>query len=232
MKARHRLPRNNIRTDRGSRTRKWLLTVILLVLIKIGYFFSLIGEQDNFSIYEIFSADVSAQEDKGKTDEKSGSEGRSATDNETKKWEVDSDFEWNYELVRAFKEREAEIRIKEDFIKKEEERLNTLKREIENRIQVLSGTEKRIADLVEKKKAVEDEKMRKLAKVFEATPPEQAGPLMSKLDVDIAAQLLLMMSGRKAGKIWGFVEPDKAVKISKELARLKPDFDMNNMSAE
>jgi flagellar motility protein MotE (MotC chaperone) len=226
------LPRNNIRVDRYSRIRKWLLPVILLVLIKIGYFFSFFGEQNNFSIYELFSADVSAEEDKEKTDKKAGSGSRSATDNETKRWEVEDDLRWNYDLVKALKERETEIRIKEDFIKKEEERLNAIRREIENRIQVLSETQKRIADLVEKKKAIEDEKMRKLAKVFEATPPEQAGPLMSMLDVDIAAQLLLMMTGRKAGRIWGFVEPDKAVKISKELARLKPDFDLDKISGK
>ena len=230
MKARHRLPRNNTGVDRGSKVRKCLLAVILLFLIKIMLFFSLNGEQDNFSVREIFNADVSAEQESEKKDEKAGPGGKS--DNETKKSDVDDDLTWNYDLVNALKERETGIRIKEDFIKKEEERLDSLRREIENRLKVLIKTEKRIADLVEQKKAIEDEKMLKLAKVFEATPPEQAGPLLSRLDVDIAALLILKMSGRKAGKIWGFVDPDKAVNISKELARIKPDFDMNKISGK
>ena len=232
MKARHRLTKRDIRGDGYSRTRKWLLAVILLVLIKTVLLFSFIGKDDNYSVYEIFSPDVSAQEESGKTDEKASPSGKAAADNDTKKWAIDSGSGWNYELVNALREREAEIRIKEDFIRKEEERLAEMRREIEERIGVLAETEKRIASLVEKKKEVENEKMLKLAKVFEATPAEQAGPLLSMLDVEIAAKLILKMSGRKAGKIWGFVQPDKAVKISKELARLKPDFDMNKISNE
>jgi hypothetical protein len=41
-----------------------------------------------------------------------------------------------------------------------------------------------------------------------------------------------MMQGRKAGRIWGFVDPDKAVLISKELARLKPDLDLDKISGK
>ena len=37
------------------------------------------------------------------------------------------------------------------------------------------------------------------------------------------------MAGRKAGRIWGYVEPDRAVKISEELARLDPSIDMEKI---
>jgi flagellar motility protein MotE (MotC chaperone) len=68
---------------------------------------------------------------------------------------------------------------------------------------------------------LEKEELAKLAKVFEATPPEQAGPMFSKLEVGLAAKILFRMKGRQAGKIWGYVDPDQAVEISKELAKLK-----------
>jgi flagellar motility protein MotE (MotC chaperone) len=45
--------------------------------------------------------------------------------------------------------------------------------------------------------------------------------MFNKLDVDLAAKILVKMKGRNAGKIWGYVNPEQAVKISKELANLK-----------
>lgn len=232
MKARHRLPQKPLRINLNNRITKWLLPIIILVLIKVIYLFSLTTEQDNFTVSEIFSDDVSAKEENEKQDEKTDPMSQLSTDNQTKGWDVEADFEWNIELIQGIKTREAAIRLKEDEIKREEERLQTLKADLEDRIELLSQIEKRITVLIETKKAVEDEKMRKLAKVFESTPPEQAGPLMSKLDVDIAAQLILKMQGRKAGRIWGYVEPDRAVQISKELARLDPNIDMNKISGK
>ncbi|MEI6125599.1 MAG: hypothetical protein WCQ99_03510, partial [Pseudomonadota bacterium] len=108
--------------------------------------------------------------------------------------------------------------------------IKELKLELEKKIDTLALLEKKIADLVATKKTIEDEKLQKLAKVFEETPAEQAGPLMSKLDVDIAAQLLMKMTGRKAGKIWGFVDPARAVEISKAIAKINPNIDLNKIA--
>jgi len=117
------------------------------------------------------------------------------------------------------KKKEAET--KEQELRQREERLNQLKAEIEERLTTLAQMEKKIEQLIALKEAEEDKELIKLAKVFEATPPEQAGPMFNKLDVDIAVKILLRMKGKNAGKIWGFVDPDKAVIISKELAKLK-----------
>ena len=117
------------------------------------------------------------------------------------------------------KKKEAET--KEQELRQREERLNQLKAEIEERLTTLAQMEKKIEQLIALKEAEEDKELIKLAKVFEATPPEQAGPMFNKLDVDIAVKILLRMKGKNAGKVWGFVDPDKAVIISKELAKLK-----------
>ena len=81
--------------------------------------------------------------------------------------------------------------------------------------------EKKIEQLIVLKETEEAKDLIKLAKVFEATPAEQAGPMFNKLDVKIAAKILVRMQGRKAGKIWGYVDPDRAAKISRELSKLK-----------
>ena len=133
------------------------------------------------------------------------------------------DYSWKYELVRALRERDTVLAQREALLRDEERRVREIKQEIEVRIEKLQQLQNEIAALINQQQTAENEKMKKLAKVFEETPPEQAGPLLSRLDVDIAAQLLLKMNGRKAGRIWGYVDPGQAVKISKELARLQPD---------
>lgn len=123
--------------------------------------------------------------------------------------------------LTLLEKKRKELKSKEEELTQKEERLHLLKTEIEERLEELAQMEKKIEQLITLKETEEAKDLTKLAKVFEATPPEQAGPMFNKLDVEIAAKILVRMKGRNAGKIWGFVNPDQAVRISEELAKLK-----------
>ena len=125
------------------------------------------------------------------------------------------------EIFKFIEKRNSDLKKKEETLQKKEDRLNILKEGIEQRLADLTALEARLEKVIEIKKDVEDKIYKKLAKVYQSTPPEQAGLLLSKLDVKIAAQILIRMDGRKAGKIWGFVDPKKTNEISKELTKLK-----------
>lgn len=206
-----------------------LLPVIFLVLFKILFLF--ISSENSFVDDPgllLTTADVSAQE---KTEEPS------ENNTESEKAEVESSAgtkpagtdefsfgKWGPDFINDLKLREDEIKRKKDTLELQDQNLKKLKNQIEERIEQLVKIEKNISVLIAQKEQVESEKMKKLAKVFESTPPEQAGILMSKLDVDIAADLLIKMNGRKAGKIWGYVNPDRAVLISNRFAEINPSF--------
>lgn len=212
-----------------DRLRPWLILVLVLVLLKIVYALSMLNSGAlNTRLQNLFGADVAAKEEQ--REESSGEQGRAQTDNASSASQPQANERWSIELAAALKQRERDLTQRQDALRREEERLNDLKREIEAKIQTLAELEKKVSDLISAKKGIEEEKLMKLAKVFEETPPEQAGPLLSKLDVDIAAELLLKMTGRKAGKIWGYVDPVRAVAISKALARINPNIDMNKLS--
>jgi flagellar motility protein MotE (MotC chaperone) len=133
--------------------------------------------------------------------------------------------------MKMLEMRELEMKKREEALRLEEERLNALKRDIVEKLNRLQqANEKLEAFLLEKTKLIEqkekkqlqeEERIKQLARIFESTPPEQAGNLLGKLETRTAAKILLQMNGRKAGKIWGFVKPDRAVKISKELSKMK-----------
>ena len=118
-----------------------------------------------------------------------------------------------------------ELESRERKLKQEEDRLNQLKTEIENILEGLTereaGIDKSIKELITLRETLEEQELKKLAQVFESTPPEQAGPMFDKFDVKLAAKILFRMKGRYAGKIWGFVDPDQAVRISEELSTMK-----------
>ena len=135
------------------------------------------------------------------------------------------DGEQDLESLSLLNKRRKELDQREEKLKQEEERLNQLKSEIYKSLEGLTekevGIDKRIKDLVTLKENLEEAELKKLAQVFEATPPEQAGPMFDKLDVKLAAKILFRMKGRYAGKIWGYVDPDQAVAIRNELSTME-----------
>ena len=135
------------------------------------------------------------------------------------------DGEMEPESLSLLNKKRKELDQREKALKQEEERLNQLKTDIASTLEGLTereaGIDKRIKDLITLKETMEEAELKKLAQVFEATPPEQAGPMFDKLDVRLAAKILFRMKGRYAGKIWGYVDPDQAVRISNELSTME-----------
>ncbi len=90
-------------------------------------------------------------------------------------------------------------------IRKEREALEILKKEIE-----------------ESKKKVQEERYKKLAKVFEKMDPELAGEKFSKMEnPEDAAYILYNMSEKKAANILNNTDPVMVNKIVKILTNLK-----------
>jgi len=231
VKAKHRLTKSTKPAAGNDHVRKWLILALVLILVKILYALSALNSGTvNNSLENMFNADVAAREEAQEEPSKETADKTSPADNATTDTGTQSYEPWSIDLVNSLKKRERDLNLKQNALRQEEERLNDLKRNLEDRIQTLLQLEKKIGDLLATKKGVEEEKLMKLAKVFEETPPEQAGPLLSKLDTDIAAELLLKMTGRKAGKIWGYVDPGRAVEISKAVARINPNIDLNKLS--
>ena len=122
------------------------------------------------------------------------------------------------DFIESLKIKEEKFNLKNNELDLKEENLKSVKRDIESKLQELSLLKAEVEVMVDKQRAESDGKVTKLAKVYEAAPAEQAGALLSKLDTDIAAKILLKMNSRKAGAAWGFVEPSRAALISKKLA--------------
>jgi flagellar motility protein MotE (MotC chaperone) len=104
-------------------------------------------------------------------------------------------------------------------LKSEEKRLNSLKDEILSKFVELRIVEEKLSGFLEQIKEIRDERYKNLAKVYESTPPAKASAMLEKLDKKIAAAIIMNMRTKKAGAIWGYVDPQKGVEITKEITK-------------
>ncbi len=122
-------------------------------------------------------------------------------------------------LETALQTKLQQIEQREAFLKAEEQRLLTLKRELTEKIDALRTLQQQISTAMETYKAEESKKFKDLARVYEAMPPAKAGAMLETLDVQTAAGITMNMKRDKAGSIWGYLTPKKAVDITKEITR-------------
>jgi flagellar protein FlbB len=120
-------------------------------------------------------------------------------------------------LAASLTDREKQLDSRESAIKEEEKKLQTLKSEIIAKIDTLKGLEDKLSGMLDAVKAVEDKRLKDLATVFEATTPTQAGAMLEKMDKKLAAGIIMNMKSKKAGAIWGHIEPNRAAEIAKEI---------------
>ena len=115
-------------------------------------------------------------------------------------------------MMEEVKRREQDLVQREESLRQKEEKLRALEKEIVERIKALKELEK-------KRTKEEEDKINQLAKVFESSAPEEAANLLSNLPPEIGAEVLSRMNARKAGRLWGYVDPEKATEISKILSK-------------
>jgi len=120
-------------------------------------------------------------------------------------------------LLNALQNRQQELDERENSIRTEEVKLLSLKKEITEKIDVLLNLEQKLNTAIEADKEAEAKRYKDLARVYEATPPAKAGATLEKLDLKTAAGITMHMKRDKAGAIWGFLSPQKAVEITKEI---------------
>ena len=109
--------------------------------------------------------------------------------------------------------------MRESSLKAEEEKMLALKKEIMEKIDALKSLETQLSSKLDMEKTNDTKRLKELAKVYEATPPQKAAAMLEKLEVKTAAGITINMKRERAGLIWGYLTPQKAVAITNEITR-------------
>ncbi|MDO8427534.1 MAG: hypothetical protein Q7T24_08470 [Deltaproteobacteria bacterium] len=125
-------------------------------------------------------------------------------------------------LIESVGRRQKDLDSREEELKIKEERIAAIRGDVEARIAELKRLHSSIEAFVKKIDEVNDERVKRLVKIYEYMSPEEAAARIEKLDQGTAVMILASVSEKKAAKILGFVDVEKSVKLSKAL-RIKED---------
>jgi flagellar motility protein MotE (MotC chaperone) len=121
-------------------------------------------------------------------------------------------------FMSTLADRGRQLENREHGVKFEEKKINLLRNEIVARIEVIRGREEKMASPQQSAGSEDNTRFKELAKAYEATPPDKVGALLNKMDSKTAAGIIMQMNVKKAGAVWGQLNPEKAVEITKAIA--------------
>ena len=122
-------------------------------------------------------------------------------------------------LMVSLENRRRQLEDRENFAKLEEKRLNSLKKEIVTKMEIFQGRKEKTTVPQESGKE-ENKRIKELAKEYDATPPDKVATLFNKLDNRTAAGIIMQMKNKKAGAVWEYLNPEKAVEIAKTITNM------------
>jgi flagellar export protein FliJ len=127
-------------------------------------------------------------------------------------------------LVKFVKEKKQELIMKERILKKEEQRLQIMREDIDKKIEKYNKILNQIEDVLNKIKDANNERIKKIAKTYETMPPEDAVEKLSALNEKTAINILSEMKSKKVSSIIAMMDTKKAVFITESLANIGKQF--------
>lgn len=123
------------------------------------------------------------------------------------------------QVQRSLAEREAKLREREKALDEQEQRLSAIKQEIIQSLELMKALQREIEEKGRKLDEQQEKRIKELSKIFESAPPEKAGSIIAQTDLLTAAEIIMRIDKRKAGRIWGYVDPKLAAKITQHIAQ-------------
>jgi flagellar motility protein MotE (MotC chaperone) len=123
------------------------------------------------------------------------------------------------DLMSLLQKKQKELDARESAIRVEEEKIQALKKDIMQKIDQLTALDNQLTLKLDAENSNDAKRLKDLAKVYEATPPQKAAAMLEKLETKTAAGITINMKRERAGLIWGFLNPQKAVEITREITK-------------
>ena len=123
------------------------------------------------------------------------------------------------DLAQALAAKKSELDSRENALRADEQRLIAMRKDITEKMTILKAQEEKLAAKLDTAREEDVKRYKEMAKVYDATPPAKAGPMMEKLDTKTAAGITMNMKKDKAGALWAYISPQKAVEITREITK-------------
>jgi flagellar motility protein MotE (MotC chaperone) len=128
------------------------------------------------------------------------------------------------DVAKPAEKKRAELPSREEALKREEERLKALRKELDEKIDEYT---KILGKIEESLKALESSKNARLdhmVKAYEAMSPEEAASRLSAMDEQTSVKIIMRMKSKKAGPVMASMDPKKAAGLTESIAKITKKF--------
>lgn len=125
--------------------------------------------------------------------------------------------------VKLIEAKRAELAAKEQALKREEERIATLRKDVEAKIAEYAAILDRIEAALKQAGQAQGEKIANVVKAYEAMPPEDAAVRISALDDATALLIMRRMKSKKAGAVMAAMDPQRAAFLTRGMTSRKEE---------
>ena len=119
--------------------------------------------------------------------------------------------------------KEKALQEKESLLREKERRLIVLQKELQKKEKDIEALRQRAETVLAELQALKDEDLSRLVAVYTAMKPAAAAPLVEKLDLSYAVEVILRMEPRKAAKLLSAIKPKRATAISRSITALNAE---------
>jgi flagellar motility protein MotE (MotC chaperone) len=125
-------------------------------------------------------------------------------------------------LLASPEEFKSYLDAEKQAIAREREALLALRTQVRQEVEKLQSLQRQIDEKFAKEDAGQDERIKKMVKIFSTMRPDEVGPLLARLDEDLAIRVLFDMKPKTQADLLARMPPDKAAAISKKI--MSKDF--------
>ena len=118
------------------------------------------------------------------------------------------------DLLQALAQRRDTLEAREKSLQQREMTIAAVEKRLDEKAAALEGMKAELIQLVNRRNQVNDERLQRLVKIYEAMKPREAAQILQKLDTDVAIGVMAQMKEKKLAPILGFMEPGRAQTLS------------------
>jgi flagellar motility protein MotE (MotC chaperone) len=119
--------------------------------------------------------------------------------------------------VKSADQKQQDLIEKEGRLRKEEERLKSIEKEVDAKIQKLNQLLAQVEEGLKKIESLKSDRINHLVKSFEAMPPEEAAVRLVNLGKPLSQQIFYKLNTKKAGAILAQMDPQRVADFSEGL---------------
>ena len=125
------------------------------------------------------------------------------------------------EVLQSLSQRRQELKARERELEEKDKLLEVAQKRLDEKFVELEGLRTQIENLIGKQQEVEEERFKKLVKIYETMKPDDAARIFNELQFDVLLSVVDRMSERKTAPIMARMDPIRARYLSTKLAEQK-----------